>query len=136
MFSAVSAALLCVWYLLSVTGIDIHSDHEHGQTYVVSGLTGCDCEHIHPGHHCHDTAAEGLCAEGEDCCSDDFEAVLAPGEDADEGIDLSAPVSAAPVFAAFVPAMPVSGAPSGVRCDGPPPPGPSPAFIACCVLRI
>ena len=136
LFQTLPAFLLAVWYLFAVTGIDVHRDAEHGRTYVVSGLNGCDCERIHPDHHCHDSATEGQCMEGEDCCSDDFEAVLALGEAAETGVDLSAPISASPVPAVHVQAVPVPGAFSVIRCEGPPPPELPAAFIELCVLRI
>lgn len=75
--------LLIAWYLLAVTGINIHRDAEHGRTYVVPSLIGCDCELIHPAHHCHDMCREDGCLEGEDCCSNDFHAVVTQGEDTD-----------------------------------------------------
>ena len=136
LFQVLPALLLAVWYLFAVTGIDVHRDAEHGRTYVVSGLSGCDCERIHPEHHCHDSATEGECLEGEECCSDDFEAVLALGETEEAGLDLSVPVSAFPVPELFAQAVPTQGSFSMVRCEGPPPLEPAAAFIELCVLRI
>ena len=88
------AVLLSVWYLFAVCGIDIHRDAEHGQVFVVPGFVACDCDLIHPGQHCSDTARDAECLEDEECCSDDFTAVLALGEDPDSGTDmLPTPVS-------------------------------------------
>ena len=92
--STVSAVLLAVWYLLAVSGLDVHHDNEHGRTYVVCSLSGCDCEHIHPEAQCHDhdDGSDGECLADEECCSDDFEAVLSLSDSQGEGLqDLSAP---------------------------------------------
>ena len=94
--SVMAAVLLALWYLLAVTGIDVHKDIEHGRTYVICGLTPLDCEHIHPESHCHDFTAdsEGRCLSDEDCCSDDFEALLSLCE----GPDALQPDHPAPVL--------------------------------------
>ncbi len=90
--AAIPALLLVAWYLLAVTGIDIHDDSEHGRTYVVCSISGGDCEHIHPEAHCHDEAAEGTCLAGEDCCSDCYEAVLSLSSNEDgAGLDFTVP---------------------------------------------
>ena len=135
-FLTLPALLLAVWYLLSVAGIDIHRDHEHGRTYVVWSVAGCDCESIHPEHHCHDCAhAGGLCTEDEDCCSDDFEAVLSlSGADDGSRPDLSAPEFPVPTALAAVPAgrptviLPFNGNVS-------PPPGTGGRLSLLCILR-
>ncbi|MBO6045307.1 MAG: hypothetical protein J6P69_05595 [Bacteroidales bacterium] len=131
------AILLSVWYLCAVCGIDIHRDAEHGQVFVVPGFVGFDCDLIHPGQHCFDTATDTDCLDGEDCCSDDFTAVLALGEDPDSGADiLPAPVSIP--FSAFHPHHISAGmaAVSGVWCNGPPAPLLSVSFLKSSVLRI
>ncbi|MBR1575202.1 MAG: hypothetical protein IJ654_01995 [Bacteroidales bacterium] len=124
LFSAVPALLLAVWYLLAVSGLDVHCDNEHGRTYVVFGAAGIDCEHIHPEVHCHDHAAGAgdRCLADEDCCSDDFEAVLSLYESQDGRMpDLSAPFLSLP---GADPDLPVSLLSSGLpvnRWLGPPP---------------
>ena len=134
LFQALPALLLAVWYLFAVTGIDVHRDAEHGQTYVVSGLSGGDCERIHPDHHCHDADAEGECLSDEECCSDDFEAVLAVGG--------AQEAPALPVVSSFVLALPVAVADlptlfsfrDVLRLHSPPPGGGD--FLSrICVLR-
>ena len=123
--SAVTSVLLALWYLLGVTGLDVHSDREHGRTYVVCSISGGDCEHIHPEAHCHDEASEprGGCLSDEDCCSDDFEAVLAPSE-LQDGMRAALPVVASNTF----PSSPVlrAQAHSGDLgwCEGLAPPSP------------
>ena len=130
------ALLLAVWYLLSVTGLDVHRDYEHGRTYVVSGITGCDCEHIHPHTHCHDTAYEGTCIEDEECCSDDFEAVLSLS---DGGGHLRAelPLPVSPLPALLCPhTLPVTALFAPVFRTGPPPPLPRSGRLSLfCTLR-
>ena len=128
--------LLAVWYLLAMTGIDIHRDAEHGRTYVVPGLIGGDCELIHPGHHCHDETHEEGCLDGEDCCSNDFLTLIAQGEDA----------SWAPAVSVFSKVIAASAVPLSIRPvsiflwrkSGVPPPSPFPdtVFHLLRVLRI
>lgn len=77
--------LLIMWYTLSISGLDVHHDHEHGRTYVVACAFGTSCEKIHPHSHCHDSEAEA-CSEDEDCCSDEFHLILSPGEDAGDSV--------------------------------------------------
>ena len=116
------ALLLAVWYLLSVAGLDVHRDYEHGRTYVVCGITGCDCEHIHPHTHCHDTAPEGECMEGEECCSDDFEAVLSLSG-GNERLQAELPLPVCPLSLLQVPAaVPLPALAFPVFRTGPPPP--------------
>lgn len=81
LFFALPAALMAVWCVIAVAGIDIHRDNEHGGTYVVLGFSASDCEDIHPDSHCHDSCSEGECDQDESCCSDEFLSVLAISED-------------------------------------------------------
>lgn len=138
LFRFLPPVLLSVWYLLCVCGIDIHSDVEHGQVFVVPGIIGCDCDLIHPGQHCFDTADDGDCLDGEECCSDFFSAVLAQGEDQDSGDNLpSAPVSelVATLHPQSVPAG-TAACISGLRGNAPPPPLIRFPFSKLSVLRI
>lgn len=77
--------LLILWYTLSITGLDVHHDHEHGKTYVVACVFGSSCERIHPHSHCHDGEGEA-CTEDEECCSDEFHLILSQGEDAGDSV--------------------------------------------------
>jgi len=71
--SQILSILLCVCYVVSITGIDIHVDGHNGETYVVSVLGGVSCEDIHEDDHCccgdhHDcNHSEGICDESDDC---------------------------------------------------------------------
>ena len=136
LFHALPALLLAAWYLLSVAGIDVHRDAEHGETYVVWGLNGCDCERIHPEHHCHDHGhAEGACLDGEDCCTDDFEAVLSVGL----GPDGPAVPAAALFGVALLPSAtvcPAAFAPCATLRGPAPPPGGGALLTRICVLRV
>lgn len=133
--SAVAAVLLALWYLLSVVGLDVHRDLEHGRTYVVCGLTGGDCEAIHPEHHCHDCDdSEGECLSGEDCCSDDFEAVLSVGGAPDApAVPASTLIGVAVLPVA--PACPVLRCPNHILKAHAPPPGGGDLLKHICVLR-
>lgn len=72
---AIFCVLLCSWYLMSVVGFDIHTDHHDSRTYVVSLLSNTSCESIHPGdecacehhHHHHDCGEEGINCNHDDC---------------------------------------------------------------------
>ncbi|MGN0190928.1 MAG: hypothetical protein ACI39U_04665 [Candidatus Cryptobacteroides sp.] len=54
-----TAVLMLCAYIAGVSGFDVHSCRASGKDYVVaaiSGMTGLECEDIHPdsqGHHCH-----------------------------------------------------------------------------------
>ena len=138
LLNVLPAVLLSVWYLFAVSGIDIHRDAEHGQVFVVPGFVGYDCDLIHPEQHCFDTAMDAECLDGEDCCSDDFTAVLAQGEDPYSGADiLPAPVSVpfAALYALSASVETAAGV-SGGRGNAPPPPEPSARFSKLSVLRI
>lgn len=130
------ALLLAVWYLLSVAGLDVHRDLEHGQTYVVCGITGCDCEHIHPHTHCHDTAPGGECLSGEECCSDDFEAVLSLSAGNERlRADLPLPASSLPILSYPV-SVPAPAASAPVFATGPPLPLPTGGRLSLfCTLK-
>ena len=134
--SALPAALLAVWYLLAVTGLDVHADSEHGRTYVVSSVSGGDCEHIHPEYHCHDgEASEGECLAGEECCSDVFSAVLSLTDREDSAdSDFVVPFVEIPCFwgmAALVPGRTALSVLHGVS----PPPDPGRYLSKLSVLR-
>ena len=150
--TAVTAVLLAAWYLLSVVGLNVHADREHGRTYVVCSLSGGDCEAIHPEHHCHDHAcaghdcesaacrpddpahAEGECEAGEDCCSDDFEAVLSVGGTPDAP---TVPATNNTVVAVLPTATlcPVLRRPNHILKAHAPPPGGGDLLKHICVLR-
>ena len=135
--NVLSAVLLVVWYVLSVSGLDVHDDREHGHTYVVCSASGCDCEHIHPEAHCHDHAADadGECLADEECCSDDFEAVLSLSESQDGGSpDLTAPVQALPGILPPGP-LPATESPARAIRRHAPPPDPLVYFLKLSVLR-
>ncbi len=71
------AALLVVWYSLSIIGFDVHSCTKTGETFVASIAAGVSCEDIHPEHSC---SSHGSCCghdgrnkvTSDDCCQDDF----------------------------------------------------------------
>jgi len=47
-----ASLLLCLWYIMAIAGLDIHSDRHDSRTYVVSLLEGISCEVIHPEDEC------------------------------------------------------------------------------------
>lgn len=54
-----SAALLVVWYCLSIIGFGVHTCTSSGETFISTFAEGVECADIHPEHHC--------C--GASCCS-------------------------------------------------------------------
>lgn len=82
------AALLTVWYCMSIIGFDVHSCEATGNVFVNSVLSGVSCEDIHPDHDCtcheHKAQACSCCHDHEspvsesvehddDCCTDRIE---------------------------------------------------------------
>ena len=65
MFPKYVAALLTVWYSLSIIGFDVHSCAATGDTFVSSVLGGITCEDIHPEHDC---SGHGSCCGSHECC--------------------------------------------------------------------
>ena len=63
----ISAALLVVWYCLSIIGFGVHTCTSSGEVFIATFADGVACADIHPEHHC--------C--GDSCCSethhDDYE---------------------------------------------------------------
>ena len=67
------AALLVVWYSLSIIGFDVHSCTKTGETFVASIAAGVSCEDIHPEHSC---SSHGNCcgqSHVKDCCGHDHD---------------------------------------------------------------
>lgn len=81
----VLAAVTILFYVAATVGFDIHTDSEHGRTYIHSLLSDLSCESIHPDtpcchHHDGECGCEDRgCEDDEDCCSDDSEQLDAPG---------------------------------------------------------
>lgn len=132
-FSSLATLLLVVGYLVSVSGIDVHFDVEHGRTYVVCGLFASDCESIHPHSACSDS--DGACLHDEECCSDDLRTVLSQcdGSDCQPVIPMPELRFAAICHPAAAPA--VSRTERVVRFQRPPP-DPVGACSRFCVLRV
>jgi len=135
--SAVSSALLILWYLLAVSGLDVHADSEHGEVYVVSSLSGGNCERIHPHEHCHDEASgdEHACGFGEECCSDVFAAVLSLTGGNSGRPDLTAPVFSLVSFA-WCPAVFTETGPSWSVRTFASPPDIKGSLSKLCVFRV
>ncbi len=77
------AALLLVWYSMSIIGFDVHTCSSSGRSFVSTFIEGLTCEDIHPEHtchaaeccegdHCEDSAYEDVLIEANDCCSNDY----------------------------------------------------------------
>lgn len=74
------AALLVVWYSLSIIGFDVHSCTKTGETFVASIAAGVSCEDIHPEHSC---SSHGSCCghdHGKNCCGHDYRNEVTSGD--------------------------------------------------------
>jgi len=131
------AAFVAIWYLVSVMGLDIHADVEHGHIHVVPAFMAQSCEMIHPSEHCHET--EGCncchhdgCDEDEDCCTDDFESVSITGTD--PGCQHMQQLQTATAITVFIPFSEKSAAPDlyrRVTAKGPPLAPPDISVLNC-----
>jgi len=76
---SVSAALLALWYMISVVGFDVHHDNHDHHFYVVSLIGGISCENVHPEdecsccHHNHENAGH------HDDCTDEIHMISLTG---------------------------------------------------------
>lgn len=98
------AVLLSVWYLIAVTGFDVHRCSYNGRTYIEPLAAGISCNDIHPDTPCchHDGPEEmscNNCQEDEECCTDEIEVIILPGFET--GKISVPPVSIASVIQAF-----------------------------------
>lgn len=130
---SLATLLLVVGYLVSVSGIDVHFDVEHGRTYVVSGFFASNCESIHPHSHC--SGSDEDCLEDEECCSDDLRAVLSQSDGSDGQPEIPAPESRFMAVCHPVAAPAVSRVARVARFQRPPP-DPVGACSRFCVLRV
>lgn len=101
-----SAALLVVWYCLSIIGFGVHTCISSGETFIATFADGVECADIHPEHHCcgasccsgthhdeHETAsccsskhhdpveehAASQTIDNKSCCSNDYQAIVLSG---------------------------------------------------------
>ena len=84
----ICAAVLAVWYLMSIIGFGVHTCMGSQRSFLTSFVSGITCEDIHPEHHCgeaHHCSGHHEChgctdrhesgmpeIESSPCCSDDF----------------------------------------------------------------
>lgn len=95
----VSAAMLVIWYSLSVIGFDVHTCSGSGRTFIATVISGTDCEDIHPDHAkspcscCHHDGCK-TCSDDDKiatkpCCSDDWQMIVLTGVRASDEHDHS-----------------------------------------------
>ena len=69
-----SAALLVVWYCMSIIGFDVHTCMSSGRTFIAAFTETLACADIHPESH---SCGESCCNEHHDtpsfCCSESRE---------------------------------------------------------------
>ena len=82
-----SAALLAIWYCMSIIGFDVHTCMSSGRTFVSAFTESLACADIHPEHHC---CAGPCCSDHHDheheesvdtksCCSNDYQVIQLSG---------------------------------------------------------
>lgn len=109
----VVAALLTLWYCMSVIGFGIHTCSESGRSFIVTFIEGSACQDIHPEHICDadlccsaaDHAApacscghdhndqhempcddeDGIVFKAPSCCSNDYQVLTLTGGGHGEG---------------------------------------------------
>lgn len=82
--------LLCLCYLCSVVGFDIHTDHHDNHSYVVSLLSNLSCECIHPEDECECTDEDHCCNHND--CEDEADFLTITGTDNGFSFDFTAPL--------------------------------------------
>ncbi len=88
------AALLTIWYSMSIIGFDVHTCKGSGHSFVVTFVEGLSCGDIHPEHKCashsccshhgEDTPDHGEGIGPSDCCSDDYHVLELTGVVSDD----------------------------------------------------
>lgn len=125
---ALCCILLCGWYLMSVVGFDIHTDHHDDCTYVVSLLSNLSCENIHPEDEC------GCEDCDHDDCEDESDYLVITGSG--NSLQQSVPVPAVMICEAIIPesfvSAPVVSAPLERAFKSPP----RVLLNSLCVLRV
>lgn len=87
---SICSVLLCCCYLAAIVGFDVHVDHHDGEVFVVSLLSGTDCESIHPEDVCHCFEHEhGCCHEDDEDCENIVDVLSLTGTHGDFSFVLS-----------------------------------------------
>ena len=122
-----SCGFLCLWYLASVVGFDIHVDHHDDRSYLVSLLGSLSCEDIHPEDEC------GCCGHHCEDCEDIVELLSVTGTNACGQLTVTAP-ALVPVMVIETPYMLKGGLEHTLLsvCKGPP----RSLLSDNCVLRV
>ena len=60
------AAILVIWYSLSVIGFGVHTCSENKQVFLTSFISGIECEDIHPSEMCNAHCCSA--AKHKNCC--------------------------------------------------------------------
>ena len=87
----ISAALLVVWYCVSIIGFDVHTCMSSGKTFIATFAEGVACADIHPEHHCccascadldhhddHDAPGHES-VDTSSCCSNEYQVIQLSG---------------------------------------------------------
>lgn len=126
LLTKVLAAVTLFLYVAAVVGFDIHTDEEHGHTYIRSLLSDLSCRSIHPDapcghHHDSDCCADCECGDDEDCCSDDSEQFNEAGTTSGMLTVCAEIITVtAPALHATVQALLIKSSVRTISCNGPP----------------
>ena len=91
----ISAALLVVWYCMSIIGFDVHTCMSSGRIFISTFAEGISCADIHPEHH-HDDHEHTSCCSSENheesfdvksCCTNEYQMIQLSGCRADNNSD-------------------------------------------------
>ena len=87
-YTSLAAAMLVLWYSLSVIGFDVHTCSRSGNSYIATVISGTDCEDIHPEHqpktcscchHDHTAKDDNKTQSEEPCCTDEWHLIELTG---------------------------------------------------------
>ena len=102
----ICAAMLAVWYLMSIIGFGVHTCMASQRSFVTTFINGVTCEDIHPDHHCTDShhchsaeechdcdhshhRAADVSMDTQPCCTDDFVVLTITGMESSSENDYS-----------------------------------------------
>ena len=93
----ISAALLVIWYCMSIIGFDVHTCMSSGRIFIATFAEGMACADVHPEQHCcgssccsshhhedHEDEHHGSSiVDTQSCCSNEYQVILISGSRAD-----------------------------------------------------
>lgn len=103
------AAILLVWYSMSIIGFGVHTCLENNRSFLTSFVNGSTCEDVHPTKACgfsccsktehkcccarhaddHETPSGSQKFERSNCCTNDYQQLDITGSGQDRGLELN-----------------------------------------------